>query len=47
MRHRNFVSAVVTAENLEQQQDVQEEWDGLTVLLPNMAAVCREQQTLH
>ena len=26
------------------QQDVQEEWDGLTVLHPNMAAVCREQQ---
>ena len=26
------------------QQDVQEEWDGLTVLHPNMAAECREQQ---
>ena len=35
---------VVTAESSALQQDVQEEWDGLTVLHPNMAAECREQQ---
>ena len=35
---------VVTAESSALQQDVREEWDGLTVLHPNMAAECREQQ---
>ena len=40
----NFSAAVEMEENLEQLQDVQEEWDGLTVLHPNMAAECREQQ---
>ena len=35
---------VVTAESTALQQDVQEEWDGLTVLHPNMVAECREQQ---
>ena len=37
--------AAVTAANSALQQDVQEEWDGLTVLHPSMAAECREQQT--
>ena len=37
-------NVVVTAESSALQQDVQEEWDGLTVLHPNMAAECREQQ---
>ena len=40
------MSAVVTAENLEQQQDVQEEWVGLIVLHLNTDAVFREQQML-
>ena len=35
-----------TVENMAQQQDVRDVWAGLTVLLPNMAAVCRELQML-
>ena len=40
----NLEDAVETAENMVQQQVVQEVWDGLTVWLLNMAVVCRELQ---
>ena len=36
--------AAETAVNSEQQPDVQEEWDGMTVLQVSMDAVCREQR---
>ena len=35
-----------TAASTERLQDAPDVWDGLTVLLPNTAAVCREPQTL-
>jgi hypothetical protein len=31
MKQMNFAAAVEMEENLEQLQDVQEEWDGLTL----------------
>ena len=43
-KQTSLEDVVVTAESTALQQDVQEEWDGLTVLHPNMAAECREQQ---
>ena len=42
----NLEEEAETVENMAQQQDVRDVWDGLTVLLPNMAAVCRELQML-
>ena len=43
MKQTSFVVVVAMAENLVQQPDVQEEWDGMTVLQVSMDAVCREQ----
>ena len=39
----NFAAAVEMEENLEQLQDVQEEWDGLTVVATKYG--CRMQGT--
>ena len=43
MKQTNFAAAVEMEENLEQQQDVQEEWDGLTVVATKYG--CRMQGT--
>ena len=43
----NLEEEAETVENMAQQQDVRDVWAGLTVLLPNMDAVCRELQMLQ
>ena len=42
----NLEEEAETVENMAQQLAARDVWAGLTVLLPNMAAVCRELQML-
>ena len=46
-RQMSFAAAAVMAVSLVQQQEDLEEWVGSTVWHQSMAAVSREQQTLH
>ena len=46
-KQMNLEEEVETVESMVQQLAARDVWDGLTVLLPNMDAVCRELQMLH